>query len=127
MPLHTILFKIFYITGDIAGHNFSNPKQYNIRGVRNFYVNVHEEHNITLGVWHVLPEDLVDVTLKPEDYEEELMKGEYPVVVFLHGNNNVRTDNVPIYRVLRKYFHVIAYDYRGTISLILFYCFFLLL
>lgn len=82
------------------------------------YVNVNEESNITLGVWHILPEELIDFTLKPEDYEKELMKDEYPVVVFLHGNNNVRTDNVPIYRILRKFFHVIAYDYRGTILFI---------
>lgn len=68
---------------------------------------------IKVGVWHVLPEELIDVTLKTEDYEEELMKGEYPVLFFLHGNNNLRTDNVPIYQVLRKYFHIIAYDYRG--------------
>lgn len=119
------LIQIFYITGDIPGHNFSNPKQYNIRGVKNFYVNVDQGYNnITLGVWHVLPEGLVDVILKPEDYEEELMKDEYPVIVFLHGNNNVRTDNVAIYRVLRKYFHVIACDYRGTTLFIKLQCFY---
>lgn len=72
--------------------------------------------NITIGLWHILPEDLIDVTLKQEDYEAELRKGEYPVVIFLHGNNNVRTDNIPIYRILRKCFHVIACDYRGKVA-----------
>lgn len=61
----------------------------------------------------------MDVVLKHEDYEKELMRDEYPVVLFLHGNNNVRTDNIPIYRVLRKYFHVIACDYRGKYYFIL--------
>lgn len=77
-------------------------------------MNVNEKENITVGVWHILPEELIDVTLKTEDFEQELMRDEYPVVIYLHGNNNVRLDNIAIYRILRKHFHVIAYDYRGA-------------
>lgn len=103
-------------SGNIGARNFTSLQQYGIRGARNLYVTVDKEKNVTLGIWHILPDTLVQSTIiyKYFDYDSALANSSYPVVLYLHGNNNVRTDNRPIYSVLREHFHVIACDYRGT-------------
>lgn len=94
---------------------FSNFAKYNIQGARNVYVTVDTDKNITLGVWHLLPHALVNRTIEDENfnYRESLGQAEFPVIIHFHSNGGNRIEFVNMYNVLRKYFHVIAFDYRG--------------
>lgn len=93
--------------------NFTDFQYHNITGVRNFYVKLNDE--ITLGVWHILPESYVDFKFKYSDYDYEyfLENTSLPVLLYFHGNGRVRSGSVEMYKILRKFFHVISFDYRG--------------
>ncbi|XP_003243739.1 monoacylglycerol lipase ABHD12 isoform X1 [Acyrthosiphon pisum] len=94
--------------------NYSHPEMYGIRGTRNFHIKTND--NMTLGVWHVLPRNLLE---KYEDdnstYEQLLSHGE-PIVIYMHGNSGTRANEhrVQLYHVLQDInCHVIAVDYRS--------------
>lgn len=69
-----------------------------------------------MGVWHILPESLItsssNSTIK--DFDSHLSNGQN-VIIYNHGNAGSRATphRVELYKVLRKHFHVIAYDYRS--------------
>lgn len=77
-------------------------------------VDIDTNATIYLGVWHLVPEDLVNNTIYDPDfnYEMALAHSSYPVVVYFHGNSGTRIAPLSTYGVLRQFFHVIAFDYR---------------
>ncbi|KAF5279402.1 hypothetical protein FQA39_LY05512 [Lamprigera yunnana] len=107
-----LVFPIYDLHPENA--EFTNFSSYEIEGVRNFYVHVNAHENIILGVWHLLPQSLVNSTIDNSDFNftDLLANSEYPVVLYFHGNGGNRVANVNMYNVLRIFFHVIAFDYR---------------
>ncbi|XP_018324168.1 protein enabled isoform X2 [Agrilus planipennis] len=94
--------------------DYNNTEIYG-KGIRNFYVTTNETENIVLGVWHLLPDSLVE-TLKENDsfdYDEALKNKTYNIILYFHGNSGNRISPLNTYEVLRQFFHVIAFDYRG--------------
>jgi hypothetical protein len=91
-----------------------------MQGVRNFYVTVDKNDNVTLGVWQILPSKLLSnvVENKYYDYEGILANENYNILLYLHGNGGIRAVRLELYDILRKYFHVMAIDYRGKIYVI---------
>ncbi|XP_037776504.1 lysophosphatidylserine lipase ABHD12-like [Penaeus monodon] len=99
--------------------DLSKPENYNLLGTRNFYLQT--EDDISVGIWHILPESLMFSAPdgKSEErtrwFEESLTKGK-PIFLYLHGNRFSRGAyyRVELYRLLRSQdYHVIAMDYRG--------------
>lgn len=82
------------------------------------YVTVNTEENVTLGTWHILPEDLVNESIinNYHAYELALHKSNYNVVLFFQGSGGLRQTmyRINMYRVLRKFFHIIVFDHRGN-------------
>lgn len=81
-------------------------------GTRNFYITVNEANNITYGVWHFLPEELINKNSNA-NYKQLLAKSDYPVLLHFHGNGGNRRFNLDVYLSLRRFFHVVAFDYRS--------------
>lgn len=93
---------------------YGNFKKYNLSGSRLLYLPVDDERNIVLGVWHVLPEPLVNESESESfNYDRTLSDLDYPIVLHFHENGGNRIHYAPLYRILRQFFHVIAFDYRG--------------
>lgn len=94
---------------------FTNFKKYGIEGVRNLYVTVNEAENISLGVWHILPHAFINDTVYDENfnYSASLAHSKYPVILHFHGNGGNRIADLDMYDVLRAFFHVVSFDYRG--------------
>ncbi|KAI9558776.1 hypothetical protein GHT06_015565 [Daphnia sinensis] len=91
--------------------NYSQPKIHGLKGTRNFYVST--EPKVQVGVWHVLPRDLVDTY--SDNSEKSLAVGN-PIVLYLHGNSGSRATShrVELYKLLQFHnYHVVAFDYRG--------------
>lgn len=89
-----------------------------MQGVRNFYlpvIDLDTNQTIYLGVWHLVPENIVnDTVYDPDfDYAASLAHSTSPVVVYFHGNSGTRIAPLSTYYVLREFFHVIAFDYRS--------------
>ncbi|XP_025417798.1 monoacylglycerol lipase ABHD12-like isoform X2 [Sipha flava] len=94
--------------------NYSQPEVYGLRGTRNFYINTND--NMTLGVWHVLPRNLLDKYEKDKSNYEQLLSHGEPIVIYMHGNSGTRANEhrVQLYHVLRNInCHVLAVDYRS--------------
>lgn len=94
--------------------DYSNSSKYGIDGVLNFYLTT--DDGVKLGVWQILPEKLLnDSTTKDENYYKNALKNGQNVIIYNHGNsgNRIASHRVELYKVLRKTFHVIAYDYRS--------------
>ncbi|KAG5886227.1 hypothetical protein JTB14_029827 [Gonioctena quinquepunctata] len=88
------------------------PSTYGINGARNFYLTT--DDNVTLGIWQILPENLSHTSNKTgDDYYEKILGNGQNVIIYHHGNTGTRlTDHrLELYKVLRKHFHVIAFDY----------------
>lgn len=70
---------------------------------------------ITLGVWHCLPLALVHEAVEIEEYNyvEALHRSTYPVLLYFHDTDGNRIGQINKYRIFRRSFHVIAFDYRG--------------
>lgn len=72
---------------------------------------------MTLGVWQILPESLAHTVSNTtdDDYFEKVLDNGQHVVVYNHGNSGHRIapHRLELYKVLRRHFHVIAYDYRS--------------
>lgn len=73
-----------------------------------------------IGVWQILPSNLYEnykennVTLTDELFSNALNDGQ-PIVIYNHGNAGHRAapHRVELYNILKKHFHIIAYDYRS--------------
>ncbi|KAF5296185.1 hypothetical protein FQA39_LY12639 [Lamprigera yunnana] len=93
---------------------YGNFEKYNISGARLLYIPVDKEKHIVIGVWHLLPEAEVNQSLIDKfDYGHSLDHSGYPVLVHFHDNGGNRIKYVDMYKILRQFFHVIAFDYRG--------------
>lgn len=112
---------IIFPTWLVSPKNYSDIDDYKIKGVKNFYVNFYDNYttdgteNITLGVWQILPDELLSELIDNNDYNFDgiLNNGNYSILLYLHGNAQDRTESVELYNVLRKFFHIFAVDYRG--------------
>lgn len=89
-------------------------------GERNFYVDVTDIYStapISLGVWHLLPWVFVEEyenTTSVINYDKLLANSSYGVVLHFHGTGETRRDSyLNMFIILRMFFHVIAFDYRG--------------
>ncbi|CAG9824240.1 unnamed protein product [Phaedon cochleariae] len=93
--------------------DFSQPQKYGLDGTRNLYLPT--EDGITLGVWQILPENLVNSSETDDQYFENILGNGQDVVIYHHGNAGTRLTGhrVELYKVLRKHFHVITFDYRS--------------
>lgn len=72
--------------------------------------------NVTLGVWHVLPYEILSDVIDNNDYNYDgiLENGNYNILLYLHGNGADRASSLELYEILRKHFQILAIDYRGT-------------
>ncbi|VVC24112.1 Hypothetical protein CINCED_3A001964 [Cinara cedri] len=94
--------------------NYSHPENYGIKGANNFYIKTFD--NITLGVWHILPGNLLKKYDEDKSSYERLLSNGEPIVIYMHGNSGTRANEhrVQLYHVLQKInCHVIAVDYRS--------------
>ncbi|KAJ8965346.1 hypothetical protein NQ317_018799 [Molorchus minor] len=91
--------------------SFSDFEEFGIKGVKNLY----EPNNVTLGVWQILPSEILSDLLENDDYNYDgiLTNKNYSILLYMHGNGGDRTTAVGLYEVLRKTFHIFAVDYRG--------------
>ncbi|KAF2883473.1 hypothetical protein ILUMI_22715 [Ignelater luminosus] len=109
--------KIVFPTNNLLPSNpeFSNFEKYDIKGARNINFTLEYIVSLSLGVWHLLPHGLVNNSLDTQnfDHSASLMQGGYPVIIHFHSNGGNRIKFIKMYNVLRTYFHVIAFDYRG--------------
>uniref|UniRef100_A0A1Y1JRB4 Uncharacterized protein n=1 Tax=Photinus pyralis TaxID=7054 RepID=A0A1Y1JRB4_PHOPY len=106
-------YVIFLATYGNETGGFTNFKEIGLEGLRNLYVPV--DHNGTLGVWHVLPLEYTyeAVTSASYNYDDALADGKYPVLLYLHDSGENRITSKNKYMILRRFFHVIAFDYRS--------------
>ncbi|KAJ8922205.1 hypothetical protein NQ315_004142 [Exocentrus adspersus] len=95
--------------------NYEHPEKYGLEGARNFYLLT--DDNIKLGVWQILPDILISTNANGtnDKYFEEVLGDGNNVIIYHHGNAGTRltAHRVELYKVLRKHFHVIAFDYRS--------------
>ncbi|ENN79843.1 hypothetical protein YQE_03664, partial [Dendroctonus ponderosae] len=85
---------------------------------KNHYVPVIDVDNKTtlkLGLWHILPLDLAEISFYNEsyDFDKVLKHSNYSVLLYFHGTGEDRSQSWQKYQLLRSFFHVIAFDYRG--------------
>ncbi|XP_042886673.1 lysophosphatidylserine lipase ABHD12-like [Penaeus japonicus] len=113
---HTSLAGFLFFS---MAEDLSKPEDYNLKGTRNFYLQ--SEDDVSVGVWHILPESLMFLAPDVESeerikwFENSLTKGK-PIFLYLHGNRLSRSAyyRVELYRLLRSMdFHVVTLDYRG--------------
>jgi len=95
--------------------NFSQPHHEGLPATRNLYLST--DPRVQVGVWHILPHSLVpEAEGKDDEWYEETLADDRPVVMYLHGNSAHRAGphRVELYQVLRQLdYHVVCFDYRG--------------
>ncbi|KAF5297392.1 hypothetical protein FQR65_LT01323 [Abscondita terminalis] len=103
---------IFSIARGNHENDFTNFKKYGIEGVRNLYIPLDE--NISIGVWHVLPleDTFAAVEIENFDYGHVLRASKYPILLYFHDSAENRITSKNKYLIFRRFFHVIAFDYR---------------
>ncbi|XP_030755393.1 lysophosphatidylserine lipase ABHD12-like isoform X2 [Sitophilus oryzae] len=71
--------------------------------------------NITLGIWQVLPKEMVSDIVNNDEYNYDgiIANGKTHILIYLHGNGSDRTKSIELYKILREIFHIFAIDYRG--------------
>ncbi|XP_045462689.1 lysophosphatidylserine lipase ABHD12-like isoform X4 [Harmonia axyridis] len=91
--------------------NYSDPELFGLKGARNLVL---DNNGVKLGVWQILPFQLASNKTSDEFFDSSLKNGQN-VIVYNHGNAGSRATGhrVELYKFLRKYFHVISFDYRG--------------
>lgn len=100
--------------------NFHQPSDHdlfdkNVTGWRNLYVPVTDELSnniVNLGVWHILPNS-TRINENTDDFDYTLEHDEHDVVIHFHGSGETRLDVVHTLLLLRQWFHVVSFDYRG--------------
>ncbi|XP_019770812.1 lysophosphatidylserine lipase ABHD12 isoform X2 [Dendroctonus ponderosae] len=95
-----------------ATANYQHPEKYGLNGARNFYITVDD---VKLGAWQILPSNLENTNDASHEFFEKMLNDGQNVVIYNHGNGGCRltAHRVETYQVLRKFFHVITYDYRS--------------
>ncbi|KAF5301888.1 hypothetical protein FQR65_LT08720 [Abscondita terminalis] len=97
--------------------HYANPSKCGLRGALNFYLTTDE--NIKLGVWHIVPENLItESTDKDSNYYTALLENGPDIIIYNHGNagNRSAPHRLELYEVLRKNYQIIAFDYRGNLG-----------
>ncbi|XP_068238665.1 lysophosphatidylserine lipase ABHD12-like isoform X2 [Palaemon carinicauda] len=112
--------RYFIFLNKVQGNiEFGKPEDVGLPGTRNFYIET--EENVSVGVWHILPEPLVhsvpDISSEEQaKWFEDTLRNNNPVIFYMHGNKGSRGQErrVNLYNVLRKMgYHIITFDYRG--------------
>ena len=103
----------FLVRRDVT--NLDKPENIGVQGCRNFHIN--PEPGISLGAWHILPDDLVKHKdfVNDKDWFEKSLKFGQPIIIYFHGTNGTRAISyrVGLYKLLQKLnYHVICCDYR---------------
>ncbi|KAK4873326.1 hypothetical protein RN001_015355 [Aquatica leii] len=103
---------IFLTSQSNEEYDFTNFKKYGIEGVRNLYVTLN--HNISVGIWHVLPLEYTYPAVEDDDfdYAEILRESRYPVLLYFRDSGENRITSKNKYLVFRRFFHVFTFDYR---------------
>lgn len=93
--------------------NYQHPEKYGLKGSRNLYIKTSDD--VRLGTWQILPENLQNSNQTDEEFFEKILDNGQNVVIYNHGNGGTRLSahRIETYQVLRKFFHVIAFDYRS--------------
>ncbi|KAL1516906.1 hypothetical protein ABEB36_000739 [Hypothenemus hampei] len=93
--------------------NYEQPEKYGMKGTRNFYITSNDD--VKLGVWHILPSNLENTSETDDKLFNKMLDDGQNVVIYSHGNGGCRltSHRIETYQVLRKFFHVIAFDYRS--------------
>jgi len=97
--------------------DLDKPENEGLEGCRNFYFN--PEPDIKLGVWHILPRNLVNsesFTNEPEWFEKSLSASGQPIIIYFHGTTGTRAleYRIGLYKLFQNLnYHVICCDYRG--------------
>lgn len=95
--------------------DFDRPQDEGLTGTINYYLRTEEK--VKVGVWHVLPEKLIAESEGKSKswFDDQLKNSGIPIILYLHGNtaSRARLHRVENYRILRKHYHVICFDYRG--------------
>lgn len=84
-----------------------------MNGTRNFYLET--DDNVKLGIWHVLPENLIPNDKVDERYYNRALHSGDSIFIYMHGNSGNRAagHRIELYKILRKHYHVITFDYRS--------------
>ncbi|CAK9302576.1 unnamed protein product [Gordionus sp. m RMFG-2023] len=93
--------------------NFNFPDKLGLLGTQNYNINVGQ--NITIGLWHTLPEDMLPL-YKKDTHSYNYLNSGHPIILYLHGNAGTRAGwhRIMLYKILSKMnFHIISFDYRG--------------
>ncbi|XP_050312368.1 lysophosphatidylserine lipase ABHD12-like isoform X2 [Anthonomus grandis grandis] len=92
--------------------DYEHPEKYGLSGSRNFRITA---ENVELGTWQILPANLENINETSAEFFERVLSDGQPVVIYNHGNGGCRLTphRIETYHMLRKFFHVIAFDYRG--------------
>ncbi|KAF5296197.1 hypothetical protein FQA39_LY12651 [Lamprigera yunnana] len=102
---------IFLNTHNDAPSEFTEFKKHGIEGVRNFHVSISK--NISIGVWHIVPLEYTYKAVVDADFDYNMsLRSKYPVLLYFHDSGENRMSNKNKYLILRRFFHVIAFDYR---------------
>jgi abhydrolase domain-containing protein 12 len=95
--------------------DFDRPEAEGLDGAVNFYL--HTPDGAKIGVWHALPESMVEESKgQTRDWYELKLSYGAPVVLYMHGNtgSRAREHRIAMYHVLRRLgYHVVSFDYRG--------------
>lgn len=104
---------------------FDSPQQYGLEAGRARNLELLTRDNVTLGAWHILPNEYYEAISSRHSDSENLFAdglydaalGSFPTVIFLHGNAASRAVSfrVQLYRNISREFgaNVVAIDYRG--------------
>ncbi|XP_026331479.1 monoacylglycerol lipase ABHD12-like, partial [Hyposmocoma kahamanoa] len=108
--------------------DYENPSSCNVVGGRNFSIPILSKVDnceIKIGVWHIVPCSMFRDVFVVKDYvnldqrlHNELRRTKNTIVLYCHGNSNHRASphRLQLYKVFQDLdFHVITFDYRGTL------------
>lgn len=100
-----------------ATADYEHPEKYGLVGARNFYISS-EDDGVRLGTWQILHKDLEDSNGTGVEFFDRVLNDGHNIVIYNHGNGGCRltAHRIEIYKVLRRFFHVIAYDYRSMLA-----------
>lgn len=88
-------------------------ENYDEKAKFNFYIPVHDsisDKDIFLGTWHLLPYYSFNGSIINSTISDI---SRHTTILYFHGAGEARSYCTKTYQVLRWFFHVIAFDYRG--------------